>query len=143
MTLDRGQAEFLLRDLARWVFGALLADKGAFAALSADELSAEVRAYRYGILCAILKDAPLRERALAEPIVAAPWELMQSWEAFGSALQWAPDAELALAERFESRLKERQGDGTELSAAMRRFARGKAFKYGRRVLMLSERIHAY
>ena len=132
------KAEFLLSDLARWKFGELLASRTDFTALDFDALSAEVRAYRYGILCAILKDEILRERSLAEAWVAAPWDLMQEWMQFAQEISWGPEAEIDLAKYFVSRLEAKGSVGD----AMRRFARGKAFKYGRRVLLLNDQFHA-
>ena len=50
--MSREMAELLLKDLARWTFGSLLASRAQFNALEPDALAAEVRAYRYGILLA-------------------------------------------------------------------------------------------
>ena len=67
------KAEMLLKDLGRWTFGELLAKRADFHAIEPDRLSAEVRAYRYGILCCALKHDALRSRAMAETLVDAPW----------------------------------------------------------------------
>ena len=112
-----------------------MADRAKFQALPAEELAAEVRAYRYGIMLAILPEPALRERGLAEPIVAAPWQLMQEWSALAEGRAWNAMAEHDLSEHFLARMA-RAGEPTE---ALRRFARGKAFKWGRRVAMLSEK----
>jgi len=131
------KASFILTDLARWQFGELLARRAAFHAVAPDKLGAEVRAYRYGIACSALKDEALRRRSLAEPLVGAPWELMMDWAEFGQGLAWGVPAEAELSARFIARM---QNFGTPTDA-LRRFARGKAFKYGRRVLHLSESFH--
>jgi hypothetical protein len=126
------KADLLLRDLARWVFGQLLAERAKFQALPPEELASEVRAYRYGILCAALPEA----RGLgpeAQALVAAPWELMREWAELAATLSWGPEAEIGLSTHFLERMAARG----ELTEPLRRFARGKAFKYGRRVLMLS------
>jgi hypothetical protein len=129
------EAQFLLHDLARWTFGALLAEKADFHALPPELLSSEVRAFRYGILCAIWKDETLLERSIAEALVQAPWDLMQEWAKLGLELSWGRSAEERLAEHFIKRMESKGG----VTQALRRFAKGKAFKYGRRVLGFWER----
>ena len=133
--MSPAKAEFLLKDLARWVFGELLADRAKIQALPPEDLAAEVRAYRYGILLAALPDPALRERGLAEPLVGASWQLMQEWAALAEGRAWDSAAEIELSGHFLGRMQK----AGELTEPLRRFARGKAFKYGRRVLMLSEK----
>jgi hypothetical protein len=136
--VTEAQAEFLLRDLARWTFGEVLAQRADFRALSPEGLAAEVRAYRYGILCAAIRDEALRSRSLAEPLVGAAWDLMLEWSDLGLSLPWDEAAERALSAHFVARLEQK----APVSDAMRRFARGKAFKYGRRVSWLFEKMNA-
>jgi hypothetical protein len=134
--MTQTHVNFLLQDLARWTFGSLLAERAQFNALEAQELASEVRAYRYGILCTILKWDVWKDRAMVEPAVGAPWELLFEWSCLADGLVWGEDAERALAGHFIGRMQ-RAGSVTE---PLRRFALGKAHKYGRRVIFLSEKL---
>lgn len=130
--MTEGLAIALLDDLSRWRFGELLGRRAGFTSMAPERLEQEVRAYRYGILTAVCKSPELRRRDIAEPRVEADWQCCLAWADFAAALQWSPEAERLLAERFLGRLG-------PCSEAMNRFARGKAFKYGRRVLYLLEK----
>jgi len=101
-------------------------------AFNPEELGIEVRAYRYGILLAALPWTRELETAWSQALVEAPQAMLEEWAAFACKLSWSREAEEALAARFLERMAAR----AEPSEALKRFARGKAFKYGRRVLHL-------
>lgn len=131
-------AAYLLRDLDRWAFGPLLAQRAAWAVPEPQAIDALVRDYRLAILQAVLKASgadfePLaveveKLRPLA-PGASAPYERdLGAWEA-------------ALAGRFLDAL-EALAPFDEAEAPLTRFAHGQYFKYSRRVSYLLQTPHA-
>lgn len=48
--MTEAEAEEILKDLARWRFGAILLERSGYQGLDAESLAQEVRAYRLAIL---------------------------------------------------------------------------------------------
>jgi hypothetical protein len=125
-------AEGLLRDLARWDFGELLARRSGWAGVEPLRLTMEVRAYRLAILRQVLPEPDFWNPNVVLPLAfesmdpALSWELCRAWEGV---------EEGALAAQLLRRLAALAPlDLAE--APLKRFAQGKAGKYASRVRFL-------
>jgi hypothetical protein len=131
-------AAYLLRDLDRWAFGPLLAQRAAWAVPRPQAIDVVVRDYRLAILQAVLKAsgegfAPLAAELQALRPLAT--EALAPYDRDLSA--WEP----ALAGRFLDALEALAPFG-ESEAPLTRFAHGQYFKYSRRVSYLLQAPHA-
>jgi hypothetical protein len=129
-------AEGILKDLARWRFGAILLERSGYQGLDAEALAQEVRAYRLAILWHGAPEFMQFDPAWLAATADISEGLLQAWKKNGS-LQEAVERPQALAEAFLRRLESSGG----IPEAMRRFAFGKLGKYGRRVQFLLCRLN--
>ena len=131
-------ASYLLRDLDRWAFGPLLAQRAAWAVPEPLAIDGLVRAYRLSILHAVLKAsgegfdslaAALQAQRPLDAAALAPYE------------QALPQWETALAGHFLDALEALAPFG-EAEAPLTRFAHGQYFKYSRRISYLLQTPYA-
>jgi hypothetical protein len=125
-------AQYLLRDLDRWAFGPLLAQRAKWTLPDPTAIDGRVRLFRLAILQAVLKAAgpehePLslaltQERGLDSGLHAPYASAMEAWEP-------------ALAGRFMQDLAG-LAPLADAEASLTRFAHGQYFKYSRRVAYL-------
>ena len=131
--MSLGLEEGLLRDLARWDFGEILAKRAGLQGMEPRLLTLEVRAYRLAILRRELPSALLEDRDF---VLGEAFEGYDAAEAWLCCQAWAGKG--ASPEYFIERLKARLDLG-EAEAPLRRFALGKAHKYGLRVAYLAKK----
>ena len=131
-------AAYLLRDLDRWAFGPLLAQRAKWPVPEPAAIDALVRDYRLAIIHAVLTASGAGFDALRAEV--------QALRPLADAAQAPYDQELArwetaLAGRFLDSLEALAPFG-EAEAPLTRFAHGQYFKYSRRVSYLLQTPYA-
>ena len=128
--MSLGLEEGLLKDLARWDFGAILAKRAGLQGLEPKLLTLEVRAYRLAILRRQLPSPLFGDRAF---VLEAAFEGFDPDESWLCCQAWL--GREASPGYFVERLSAKLALG-EAEAPLQRFALGKAHKYGLRVAYL-------